>query len=354
MDLKSICISPTTSILRAIENIDVNGVQIVLVVDDKNRLLGTVTDGDVRRAILKGIPLDEPVTRIMNTEPTVGSVHDNKAMLLRKMERKRLHQIPVVAEDGYLVGLEVLDEIIKFQHRENWVVLMAGGLGSRLRPLTNNCPKPLLKVGSKPILETIIENFIEFDFRKFFISVNYKAEMIEEYFGNGSQWGVEIEYIREENKMGTAGALTLLREKPNKPLIDMNGDLLTKINFSQLLNYHIENQAQGTMCVRELSFQVPYGVVKIDKHRLLGIDEKPIQRFLINAGIYVLEPHLLDLIPPNTHYNMTSLFEEAINRGLETATFPIREYWLDIGQMSDYEKANGEYNNFFNDGIGAK
>lgn len=347
INFKEILMLPSTSILSAIRIIDASTMQIALVVDEQRRLLGTVTDGDIRRAILKGINMEEPVDRIMNHNPTVAHIQAGRGSILEVMKQKRLHQIPVVDEKGCVVGLEILEHVLKCHDRENWVVLMAGGLGSRLHPLTEDCPKPLLKVGGKPLLQIILENFKEHGFYKFYISVNYKAEMIEEYFGDGSNMGVEIRYINEYKRMGTAGALGLLPHKPADPIIVMNGDLLTKVNFVQLLNFHFEHRAKATMCVREYNFQVPYGVVRINKNRLIGIDEKPVHRFLISAGIYVLEPNTLDLIPKNEFVDMPTLFKIIIERGYEIFTFPIREYWLDIGQIGDFEKANGEYDEHF-------
>jgi NDP-sugar pyrophosphorylase family protein len=224
---------------------------------------------------------------------------------------------------------------------------MAGGLVNRLRPLTDECPKPMLKVGNKPLLETIVENFIEYGFHRFYISVNYMADVVESYFGDGSRWGVDIEYLHEEHRLGTAGALSLLPETPTEAILVMNGDLLTKVNFKQLLDFHYGHQAQATMCVREYDFQVPYGVVKIDGQRITSIDEKPIQRFFVNAGIYVLEPEALDLISSNIFFDMTTLFEKLIELKKEPAVFPIREYWLDIGHLADYNRANGEYRDIF-------
>lgn len=340
---KEIMISPSTAILKAIEIIDAGAMKIALVVDENNCLLGTVTDGDIRRGILRGVALDEEVQNVMNPNPITARSTETKETVLAIMKLKRLHQIPIIDGQGCVVGIEILDNLLKSNFRENWVMLMAGGLGTRLRPLTDDAPKPLLKVGSKPILETIMDNFIEYGFRKFYLSVNYKAEMIEEYFGDGSRWGVEIRYIHEDKRMGTAGALGLLSEKPTQPLVVMNGDLLTKVNFQQLLDFHIEHRAQATMCVREYDFQVPYGVVKVDKLKLIGIDEKPIHKFFVNAGIYVLDPAALDLIPKNEFFDMPSLYQKLMDLNCETVVFPIREYWMDIGRKDDFERANGEF-----------
>lgn len=346
-DWKSILISPSTQILKAIRIIDDSSMQIALVVDENNRLCGTVTDGDIRRGILRGISLESPVQKIMNPNPIVVGLNDGRESILTVMRMKELRQIPVLDENGCVVGVELLDELIQIQERENWVVLMAGGMGRRLQPLTDECPKPLIHVGSKPILETILENFIEYGFRRFYISVNYKAEMVEEYFKDGSKWGVEISYIHEDKAMGTAGSLGLLPARPVKPFFVMNGDLLTKVNFHQLLTFHMEHKAKATMCVREYDFHIPYGVVKMERHRLIDIEEKPVQRFFVSAGIYLLDPITLDVIPKNSYFDMPDLFKKVVAKGFETAAFPIREYWLDIGRMDDLERAKGEYSEIF-------
>lgn len=346
---KQILIPPSASILRAIETIDQGALQIALITDGDGRLLGTVTDGDVRRGILRGVGLDREVSEIMNIHPITASSQDTQETILATMKLRRLQQIPIIDRDGLVIGVQVLADILRSNQRDNWVVLMAGGLGTRLAPLTNDTPKPLLKVGTKPLLETIMQNFIEYGFHKFYLSVNYKAEMIRDYFGDGSRFGVEIRYVHEEKRMGTAGALSLLPERPEETFFVMNGDLLTKVNFQQLLDFHQEHGAAGTMCVREYDFQIPYGVVKTDKHRLMGIVEKPVEHFFVNAGIYVLEPECIDLIPQDEFYDMPSLFEQLIARQRETSVFPIREYWMDIGQMADYERANGEFAEVFHD-----
>ncbi|MBK9161516.1 MAG: nucleotidyltransferase family protein [Nitrosomonadales bacterium] len=344
---KEILVSPGAPIREAIEVLDRSAKQIVLVVGENNHLAGTVTDGDIRRGILKGVSLDEPTLNIMNAHPTVARADEGREAMLAAMQRKGLHHLPVVDENNCVTGLETLEDLIHPPIRENRVVLMAGGLGSRLSPLTDACPKPMLKIGGKPLLETILENFIEYGFHRFYISVNYMADVVKAHFGDGSRWGVDIAYLHEDQRLGTAGALSLLPEKPAEALLVMNGDLLTKVNFKQLLDFHSAHHAQATMCVREYDFQVPYGVVKIDAHRITAIDEKPVQRFFVNAGIYVLEPEALALIAANTYFDMPTMFERLIGLKKETAVFPIREYWLDIGQLADFDRANGEYRDIF-------
>ena len=345
-DWTRLLISPKATVREAIERIDAAGMQIVLVVDEQRKLLGTISDGDVRRSVLRGVRLDAPATEIMNPKPTVVGPGENKDVLLATMHARFLHRIPVLDDGGYVVGLETFDELVKPAPHDNPVVLMAGGLGARLRPLTEERPKPMLMIGKRPILETILLNFVECGFHRFFISVNYKADMVMEYFGDGSNWGVKIDYLRETARMGTAGALGLLPEKPTSPVIVMNGDLLTKTNFSSLLDFHVSHAAAATMCIREYDLQVPYGVVKTRDHRLLSLEEKPVQKFFVNAGIYVLSPEAVALVPP-AYCDMPTVFEKLVEQGKETAVFPVREYWLDIGHITDLEKAVIDFDAFF-------
>jgi dTDP-glucose pyrophosphorylase len=340
-------IQGNTPLRQVIRLLDDSALQIVLVVDEKGGLCGTITDGDIRRAILKGLTLDEPARTVMNRSPTVATQTSTRESIIATMRQKRLHHIPVVDDNRHIVALETLDELIQTDIKPNAVVLMAGGLGSRLSPLTDDCPKPMLPIGNQPLLQTIIESFVEYGFRRFFLSVNYMADLVEEYFRDGSEWGIEIEYLRENERLGTAGALSLIRERQHEPLIVMNGDVLTKVNFKRLLDFHVNQRAMATMCVREYDFQVPYGVVRLQDQHILGIDEKPVQRFFVNAGIYVIQPEVLNLITPGQYTDMTTLFEAMIELKQETVVFPIREYWLDIGQIADYDRAKGEFKQVF-------
>ena len=344
---KDTLISPTTPIIDAIRVFDTSAMQIALVVDEERHLLGTVTDGDIRGGILRGIRLEQPVEQVMCRTPVVTSIEKTTESILKQMRRLDILQIPIVDHSGRVVGLEILKELIRFPKRQNIVLLMAGGLGTRLRPLTDNCPKPMIKLGEKPIVEIILENFIKHGFYQFYFSVNYKADQLIDYFGDGSRWDIEIKYLREEKPMGTAGALSLLPPQTDLPLLVMNGDVLTNINFSHLLNFHDENKAAATMCVKEYDFQVPYGVVQIEKLRLISINEKPVQKFFINAGIYVINPDTLQHIPQSTFLNMTEVFDIIMKKGDNAIVFPIREYWLDVGRMDDFNKANGDYAKIF-------
>ena len=351
MDWKKVSVTVDTSIREAVRLLDKGAIQIVLVTDEKDRLLGTITDGDIRRGLLDGVSLDSPVKQIYYVSPLTASIDDNPEAIHNLMKSKYIKQLPILDHDGRVVRLELLSHILKEPTLKNPVILMAGGLGTRLRPLTDNCPKPLLKVGGKPVLETILENFVKDGFSEFYISVNYRADMIEKHFGDGSAWGINIKYLRETSRLGTAGCITLLPEKPTCPFIVMNGDLLTKVNFKQLLEFHNNNHslnnAPATMCVREYNLQIPYGVVVKEGNRLIGLDEKPIQRFFVNAGIYVFEPEVVDMIPPNEMFDMTHLFDKLFAKEGDPVIFQIREYWMDIGHRKDYETADGEYGQVF-------
>ena len=338
-------VPPTASIKQAIETIERSESKVALVIDETRHLLGTVTDGDVRRGILRGVGLDEPVTKIMNAKPRVAHMDDDPAEMLDMMRRNICRQVPIVDEGGKIIALKTLEEALRVPTRPNWVFLMAGGRGQRLRPLTDDCPKPMLPIAGRPILQIIFESLVRQGFQRFFISVNYRREMVQEHFGDGSRWDARIEYVEEDasNPLGTAGPVSRLPERPSHPMIVMNGDILTKVAFGSLLDFHTEHGCAGTMCVRDYIQQVPYGVIAIDEHRFSEIVEKPVQRYLVNAGIYVLEPEAIDLVPSGKAYDMPMLFEEMTRRGMGASVFPVREYWLDVGRIDDFNKANDDY-----------
>ncbi len=350
-DWKKTFVGPETSITETLAVIDKSALQVALVVESDNKLLGIVTDGDIRRGLLKGVGLNEPVKRIYYVSPLTASIDDDPATMHGIMKEQEINHLPVIDHDGRVVELKILNEILKAEKIKNPVILMAGGLGTRLRPLTESCPKPLLKVGGSPVLKTILEGFVNKGFDTFYISVNYKADMIEEYFGDGSRWGVNIEYLRENKRLGTAGSINLLPDKPELPFIVMNGDLLTKIDFDQLIKFHMNNNklsnAMATMCVREYNMQIPYGVIQKEGNRLTRLDEKPVQRFFVNGGIYVFEPDVMDMIPGDKYFDMTDLFDGMMKKDYKTVIFQIREYWMDIGYKKDFEIADGEYGEIF-------
>jgi dTDP-glucose pyrophosphorylase len=346
-NFSKVLLPPKATIRKAIEVIDSGAMKIALIVDEKLKLLGTLTDGDVRRAILAGKGLEDSIESIYYRSPTVCGLDDSREKILQLAVAHKLYQIPIIDSDGRIVGIAEVDELLKPSQHKNKVVLMAGGLGARLSPLTDNMPKPMLHVGNKPILETIIENFSKYGYTEIIISVNYKSHIIQDYFGDGNKFGVNITYVHESKRMGTAGALSLMRESLTEPFFVMNGDLLTNINFEHMQDYHLSRDAVATMAVREYDFQVPYGVVSVQDGRILSIEEKPTHKFFVSAGIYMLSPQILTSIPEGEFFDMPTLFEKIIFDKHNAVSFPIREYWLDIGRMSDYERANNEYNEVF-------
>ncbi|WP_420799129.1 nucleotidyltransferase family protein [Metasolibacillus meyeri] len=343
---KDAVIKENFTILEAMRAIDKSTLQFAVVIDEKEYLLGTVTDGDIRRGILQGQELGISITSIMNKNPTTSvygrEIHEYKQL----MRSKQLRQLPVVDENNKIIDIIFMDKFDTCRN-ENTVILMLGGLGTRLRPLTNDIPKPMLKIGNKPILETIVESFKQYGYTNFIFSVNYKKEIIQEYFRRGEAFDVTIEYIEENIRMGTAGALSLLKKRPSSPFFVMNGDLLTQINFEQLMQFHIEHNTMATMCVIEYEYQIPYGVIETVGTDLVDIKEKPVKRCFINAGIYVLNPEVFDYIPNNQFYDMPALFEELIKRGEKTSVFPIHEHWLDIGRVDDFNRANNEFKEYY-------
>ena len=346
---EKILILPTQSIREALKVIDEQSSRIALVTDENKKLLGTVTDGDIRRALLKSTSIDEEVRHIMNPHPLTIAEGENDEKVKTEMHRRGILSVPVVHQ-GRVVGLKSVIEQNTTDSFENPIFLMAGGFGTRLRPLTNDCPKPLLKVGDKPILEITLRNFISYGFKNFYISTHYMPEKIQEYFGNGDKWGVNIKYVYEEEPLGTGGALSLLpKDLMQLPLIMINGDILTNINYNKLLSFHNSNSADATMCVREYEYQIPYGVISAEGNRVVKMVEKPVQQFYVNAGIYVLNPDIISLVNDNQKIDMPTLLEQKMEQGGTVNMFPIHEYWLDIGRMDDFEKAQRDiYNIGFN------
>jgi len=346
-NIENIKLKQNATIKEALGIIDSGAMQIALVVDDNDKLLGTLTDGDIRRGILRGLDLDSSIETIVFKEPAVAKISSTKEEILKIALSKKLHQIPIVDDNGIVLDLKEIEELVEPKIKTNRVILMVGGLGTRLRPLTQDTPKPMLKVGNKPILQTIVEKFAEYGFVNITMCVNFNASIIRDYFGDGKEFGVNIDYVLEEKRMGTAGALSLLKERSSEPFFVMNGDLLTNVNFEHIFNYHTLNKATATMCVREYDYEVPYGVVKMNDNKIIEIAEKPVQKFFVSAGIYILSPEILDLIPKNEFYDMPALFEKLIKLSKNVISFPIREYWLDIGRMEEYQRANEEYKEVF-------
>ena len=344
--IDEIKINQNASIKEALEVIDKGAIKVAVVLSDDGLLLGMLNDGDIRRALLKGMSLGNSIAGIINKHPVVANINDTKERILELANEKKLHQIPIIS-NGKLIGIQDIREFLAPKNKPNKVILMVGGLGTRLRPLTNDVPKPMLDVGNKPILHTIVENFAKYGYTDIIMCVNYKSEIIKEYFGNGDKFGVKIEYVLESQRMGTAGALSLLKERPKDDFFVMNGDLLTNVNFEYLHEYHKDSNALASICIRKYEMQVPYGVVNVRANKVTSIEEKPTQSFFVSAGIYMFSPIVLDFIPKGVFYDMPTLFSELLKHDFPIHPFPIREYWLDIGRMDEYRRANDEYEGVF-------
>jgi dTDP-glucose pyrophosphorylase len=344
-DVSPLFVHPADSIADVIAIIDRSGpVSLALVVDERNRLLNTISDGDVRRGILAGLALEEPASRLLEIkartpypEPVTAPL-DADPLALRTILRERaVRQLPLLDPQGAVVDI-VTARDFEAAPTPFRAIVMAGGRGLRLRPLTESIPKPMLPIGGRPVMEIIVEQLKNAGVRRIHVSTNYQAEKIMEHFGAGESFGVEIEYVREDEPLGTGGALGLI-EKPTEPVLVINGDILTQVDFLAMYAFHHDQKAEMTVGVRRYEMQVPYGVVDCDGAMIRGLHEKPQVSFFVNAGIYLLEPSVFDLIECHRHLNITDLVKRLIDAGRAVASYPICEYWLDIGRIEDYERA---------------
>ena len=347
-DLKSLTVSKDATLLQTIEAINAGAKQIALVVDENSKLLGTVTDGDVRRGLLRGLSLDASVSDVMNKTPHVASPEEDPQEVMAREFSKSIHQLPVIDDSGKLIGLLTDQDMLVAAEISTPVVLMAGGKGVRLFPLTKDVPKPMLKIGEQPIIEIILRKLQAQGFRNIYISVNYLAEVIREHIGDGAWLGLKVTYLEEAQPLGTAGALAQLAGKIGEPFVVMNSDLLTNCDLRQVVKFHKKQAAQATLGVREYSFQVPYGVVNIDGNEVESISEKPVHRSMVSAGIYVLDPAALDLIPKNEFCDMPTLIDSIKSQGQKVAAFLIHESWLDIGRHDDLNEARNNLDHWLN------
>ena len=353
--LSKLCMSSASSIVDAISLIDRNAQGIALMVDGERHLLGVVTDGDIRRAILAGLDLDLPVQRLLEQKtpaagtsgrtsphgPITAPVGTPDTELLRLMNQEMLRHIPLMDQEGRVVDVALLSDLVKEYELPMAAVIMAGGYGKRLRPLTEDLPKPMLPVGDKPLMERIIEQLRAAGIRRVNVATHYRREAITSHFGDGRRFGVEIRYTEEDHLLGTAGAISLL-EATDEPLLVINGDILTRVDFRAMLDFHREQEADMTVAVRQHEFQMPYGVVETDGVEITSISEKPVVRHFINAGIYLLSPDTCRHIPKDQPFDMPDLITWLIGEDRRVVSFPIHEYWLDIGQPADYQQAQAD------------
>jgi len=341
---ESALVPQESTILETIKIIDSTNLRIGvgIVIDNDGKIIGVVTDGDIRRGLLQAVALDASIESIMTTSPITAYEGEDNSNIIKKLERYRINHIPIVDKDHVVVGLKTSDICFVSSEKNVPVIIMVGGRGERLRPITDECPKPMLKLGQKPLLDLIIRNLISFGFNSFWLATNYKKNIIKDYFKDGSDLGVNIKYIEEEKKLGTAGALALYSEQvpvEDAPVLIMNGDVLTDINYDLLLQEY-ENNGRGViMCIKEYSYELPYGTVELERDRVINIVEKPKYTLYVNSGIYMFNSKLLRYIPKNRFYNMTTFIEDLLRQEYFVSVFLIREYWLDIGSRENYREA---------------
>ncbi len=342
-DICELMVSSETVVERILQKLDSSGAQMVVVVDDKKRMLGSITDGDVRRGLLRGESLQSKAYKIMNHNYRFMYNDSDESNAYEIMKKESLRYIPILDKDGVIKRIISLNEFLEPEKIRNPVVIMAGGKGMRLRPLTEDCPKPMLLVGGKPMLKILLEQFIASGFEEFYFSVNYLKDKIINHFENGERWGVNIRYINEDKPLGTAGSLKLLPSNIKRPFIVINGDVLTRLNTIQLLRFHIDHDALATICVREYEMKVPFGVVQVDGVELKGFKEKPRIRQLVNAGIYVINPALIESIKDGQVIDMPELLLNESNESRRVTVYPIHEYWLDVGRPESLEEAHATW-----------
>lgn len=345
--LNSILIPPNMPILEALEVLNSAHKRIVLVVDDERHLLGIVTDSNFRRAILEKISFEEPVSKIMRERPVVASANFTDIQLLKLMETTTHYQIPVLDDGGRLVDVCFLDDLIKSQAESSVAIIMAGGLGTRLHPLTENKPKPLLEVGGRPLLFSILDHLVDSGVQKIIVALNFHGDSIREAIGKEDSLSEYVQFVEENKRLGTAGPISLIPEPPSGPFIIMNGDLLTKVAIDEMLRFHRYERNVLTVALREESYEVPFGVARVEGTRILSVDEKPKHTHLINAGIYIAEPYVIDRIPKDTFFDMTNLIDDLIANDLRVGSFPVHEYWLDIGAPEQLDQAQHDYSSVF-------
>jgi len=334
-----------STIEQAIQNLDEVAIKIILVVNERSELEGTVSDGDIRRGLLHGLDLNSPITNVIHRNALVVPPDMGRDMVMQLMVANKIQQIPVVDEKQQVIDLHLWDEITTPTVRSNTMVIMAGGKGTRLHPHTDNCPKPLLHVAGKPMLEHIIERAKLEGFSHFILSIHYLGHMIEEYFGTGERLNVQIDYLKEDSPLGTAGALSLIKQTPTSPFVVTNGDVITDIRYGELLDFHTRHNAEATMAVRVHEWQHPFGVVQTDGVDIIGFEEKPIVRSHINAGVYVLEPNALNVIECGELCDMPELFERLQDSSRLTVAYPMHEPWLDVGRPDDLHSATVQISN---------
>ena len=348
VNLDDVIIAPTVSIMEAVEALNSAHLRIVLIADDDRRLLGVVSDSNVRRAVLNKKDLSSPVAEIMTSTPITASDRTSIDDIRNLMQRTQLYEIPILDDAGRVVDLKLIDDVLREEAPDDLMaVIMVGGLGSRLRSLTTETPKPLIKVGDKPVIFTLIDQLIDEGFSRIYLTLNYKGEMIREAVDAVTRYAGIVEYITEEKRLGTAGALKLLPEIPRKPFLVLNGDLLTKVAMGEMVRFHGMERNLLTVALIKERFHIPYGCAQVEGTRIVGMEEKPDHVAFINAGVYVLDPIILQNIPEDTYFDMTDVIDQVVSTDMRVGSFAVHEYWLDIGRPSELEKAQSDYEKYF-------
>lgn len=342
-ELQKVLIKKSFTIFEAVEVLNKSHLKVVLVVDENNSLLGIVNDGDVRRAVLNKVSFGSHVKEIMVRTPTVAFESNTDKEIFALMKRTYCYQLPILNDRGVVVDLRLLSEFLDVGFVDNLVVIMAGGLGERLHPLTETVPKPLIKIGGTSVLLILLRRLVDAGFNNFAISINYKAEMIKDVINADKEFSSKVVFIEEKERLGTAGSLSLLKNRPTKTFFVINADLLTLVDFKAMLQFHNFEQNDMTIGVKEEVYQIPYGAVELNNSKVIKITEKPKHSYFLNAGIYVLNPHVIDFVPFSQYYELTDLITDMINRGKVVGSFPVHEYWLDIGNHRELRKAKEDY-----------
>lgn len=340
---RNVVINEDVSILEATKVLNEGHLRIVLIIDKDFHLVGVISDSDIRRAVLNRISFEKTVCEIMVRSPVIAFTSNTDEEILELMKRTTFYEIPILDRNGKLVGLKCMEDILEPEPINNLVVIMAGGLGERLHPHTKVIPKPLIKIGDKPVLFILLDRLIECGFNNFVISISYKGEMIKKAVLDVEEYAPKVKFIEEEKRLGTAGALHFLEEKPDKSFLVINADLLTHVDYRAMLRLHSMENNDITIGIKEGRFQIPYGVVDLNSTKIVGLQEKPEHTYFINSGIYILNHDIIDGVPCNQFYDMTTMINEMSKNGKQIGSFPVHEYWLDIGTPEELLKAKKDY-----------
>ena len=333
----------SSSLRTAMELFQKNGKKTVFITNNTNKLLGVLSDGDIRRYLLKNSNIDTSVKDAMNSSPMSLSVESSKSSILDFFRKEDVSCLPIIDLSGILIDIIIRNDARLISDVNNFVVIMAGGFGTRLGEMTKNCPKPMIKIEGIPIIEHIINNFKKYGFKKFIITTHYLSQIIKDYLGDGSKLDIEITYVYEDEPLGTGGSLTLMPDNfTDLPIIVTNGDIITKLNYGELLEFHNENKNDITMCLHLYENKIDFGVVEVENGVVKKLVEKPTVEYLINSGVYVLNSSQLEKFDKNSVLTMPEIIEHCIDMGSNVGSFILADYWIDVGRLQDLQKAKND------------